>query len=179
MIQPPKDILIPSQYCESTFQTRVRPQRDAQHAWHPGPSRPGPFRRRARPQRARLSPQRRKTRTVWAGKVPIGSEHPIAKQTMTTTDTRNVEATVDQVMRCAEAGADLVRLTVQGKKEAEACFKVKDRLLQKGCDVPLVADIHFQPAVAMMVADAFEKVRINPGNFADGAKKFETLTYAT
>lgn len=87
---------------------------------------------------------RRPTRTVWAGKVPIGSEHPIAKQTMTTTDTRNIDATVDQIIRCADMGADLVRLTVQGKKEAEACFKVKDKLIQKGYDTPLVADIHFQ-----------------------------------
>ncbi|CAG9462715.1 unnamed protein product [Pedinophyceae sp. YPF-701] len=120
---------------------------------------------------------RRPTRTVWAGKVPIGSEHPIAKQTMTTTDTRNVDATVEQVMRCADAGADLVRLTVQGKREAEACFKIRDKLFQLGYDTPLVADIHFQPTVAMMVAEAFEKIRVNPGNFADGAKKFEDRTY--
>jgi len=116
---------------------------------------------------------------VWAGKVPIGSEHPIAKQTMTTTDTRDIDATVDQIMRCADAGADLVRLTVQGRKEAEACFKVKDALVAKGYETPLVADIHFQPVVAMMVADCFEKIRVNPGNFADGAKKFETLEFAT
>jgi len=99
---------------------------------------------------------------------------------MTTTDSRDVQATVDQVMRCADAGADLVRLTVQGKKEAEACFKVKDGLIAKGYgDTALVADIHFQPAVAMMIADCFEKIRINPGNYADGAKKFEDRVYET
>jgi (E)-4-hydroxy-3-methylbut-2-enyl-diphosphate synthase len=111
------------------------------------------------------------------GNVKVGSDHPIALQTMTTTDTRDIEATVDQVKRCADAGADMVRITVQGRKEAEACGKIRDRLFQDGYDVPLVADIHFQPAVAMLVADAFEKIRINPGNFADGAKKFETINY--
>ena len=62
--------------------------------------------------------QRRPTSTVWVGNVPIGSEHPIARQTMTTTDTKNVDATVEQVMKCADAGADLVRITVQGGREA-------------------------------------------------------------
>ena len=71
---------------------------------------------------------RRPTRTVWAGSVPIGSEHPIARQTMTTTDTTDVEATVQQAIRCADAGAALVRITVQGKREAVACQKIRDRL---------------------------------------------------
>lgn len=96
---------------------------------------------------------------------------------MTTTDTRDVEATVAQVKRCADAGADMVRITVQGRKEAEACMRIREHLFKDRYDTPLVADIHFQPAVAMMVADAFEKIRINPGNFADGAKKFETINY--
>jgi len=78
---------------------------------------------------------------------------------MTTTDTRDIAATVDQVKRCADAGADMVRITVQGRKEAEACMKIREQLFKDGYDVPLVADIHFQPAVAMMVAEAFEKVR--------------------
>jgi (E)-4-hydroxy-3-methylbut-2-enyl-diphosphate synthase len=64
------------------------------------------------------------------GNVNVGSEHPIALQTMTTTDTRDVEGTVEQVKKCADAGANLVRLTVQGKKEAEACFKIRERLFQ-------------------------------------------------
>ncbi|KAG5175064.1 1-hydroxy-2-methyl-2-(E)-butenyl 4-diphosphate synthase chloroplast precursor [Tribonema minus] len=121
--------------------------------------------------------RRRPTRTVWAGKVPIGSEHRIALQTMTTTDTRNVAATVDQVMRCADAGADLVRITVQGNKEAEAAAEVRDQLFKKNYDIPIVADIHFNPRVAMLVADAFEKIRINPGNFADGRKTFDEYVY--
>ena len=96
---------------------------------------------------------------------------------MTTTDTRDIEATVAQVKRCADAGADMVRITVQGKKEAEACMKIRERLFQDKYDTPLIADIHFQPAIAMMVAEAFEKIRINPGNFADGAKKFDVINY--
>ncbi|KAL4448645.1 hypothetical protein ABPG75_005864 [Micractinium tetrahymenae] len=121
--------------------------------------------------------KRRPTRTVEIGPVKVGSEHPIALQTMTTTDTRDVEKTVEQVKRCADAGADIVRITVQGKKEAEACMRIRERLFQDRYDVPLVADIHFQPGVAMMVADAFEKIRINPGNFADGRKTFEVINY--
>lgn len=121
--------------------------------------------------------RRRPTRTVEIGKVKVGSEHPIALQTMTTTDTRDVAKTVEQVKRCADAGADIVRITVQGKKEAEACMKIREQLFKDNYDVPLVADIHFQPAVALMVADAFEKIRINPGNFADGRKTFEEINY--
>nr|QBP34357.1 plastid 4-hydroxy-3-methylbut-2-en-1-yl diphosphate synthase precursor [Ulva prolifera] len=121
--------------------------------------------------------KRRPTRTVKIGNVNVGSEHPIALQTMTTTDTKDVEGTVAQVKRCADAGADLVRLTVQGRREAEACFKIRERLLQDKYETPLVADIHFQPKVAVMVAEAFQKIRVNPGNFADGTKKFDEINY--
>uniref|UniRef100_A0A0G4GW84 4-hydroxy-3-methylbut-2-en-1-yl diphosphate synthase (ferredoxin), chloroplastic n=1 Tax=Chromera velia CCMP2878 TaxID=1169474 RepID=A0A0G4GW84_9ALVE len=119
------------------------------------------------------------TQTVWVGNVPIGSEHPIALQTMTTSDTKDVQGSIDQVMRIADAGANLCRLTVQGYKEAEACMKIREGLFQKGYDIPLVADIHFNPKVALLVADAFEKVRVNPGNFADGVKKFEEQVFDT
>lgn len=122
---------------------------------------------------------RRKTRTVTCGPINFGSEHPIVRQTMATTDTSNVEATVDQVIRCADKGFDLVRVTVQGKREANACLKIRDRLFQKGYDIPLCADMHFQPKVAQMVAEAVEKIRINPGNFADGRKDFEEKIYET
>jgi len=120
-----------------------------------------------------LKTTRRPTRTVNVGPVKIGSEHPIALQTMTTSNTFDVRASVDQVMQVADAGCDLVRLTVQGKKEANACMKIKEELLQRGYNTPLVADIHFAPAVAMQVAEAFDKIRINPGNFYDGRKKFD------
>ena len=109
--------------------------------------------------------------------MPIGSEHPIARQTMTTTDTKDVDATVEQVMRCADAGADLVRLTVQGNREADAGAAIREKLFKYGYDTPLVADIHFNPKTALRIADAFEKIRVNPGNFADGIKKFDDLEY--
>ena len=80
-------------------------------------------------------------------------------------------------MKCADAGADLVRITVQGGREAEACMHIREKLFKYGYDTPLVADIHFNPKVALRVCDAFEKIRVNPGNFADGIKKFEDLTY--
>ncbi|CAM9171205.1 unnamed protein product, partial [Hapterophycus canaliculatus] len=124
-----------------------------------------------------LATKRRPTRTVWAGKVPIGSEHRIARQTMTTTNTNDVDATVAQVIKCAEAGADLVRITVQGKRETKACKLIREKLDELGYDVPLVADIHFQPQVALAVAEVFEKIRINPGNFVDGRKTFEEYVY--
>lgn len=84
-----------------------------------------------------------------------------------------------KVLKIAAEGADLVRLTVQGRYEADACMQIREKLWEKGCNVPLVADIHFAPAVALRVADAFEKVRINPGNFADGKKSFENKVYDT
>nr|AUZ98425.1 4-hydroxy-3-methylbut-2-en-1-yl diphosphate synthase [Trachyspermum ammi] len=120
---------------------------------------------------------RRKTRTVMVGNVALGSEHPIRIQTMTTTDTKDVAGTVEQVMRIADSGADLVRITVQGKKEADACFEIKNSLVQKNYNIPLVADIHFAPPVAMRVAECFDKIRVNPGNFADRRAQFETLEY--
>ena len=122
-------------------------------------------------------PKRRPTRTCQIGKVSVGSNHPVAKQTMTTTITRDVDASVSQILKIAAEGADLVRLTVQGRFESDACMKIRKALWQKGCEIPLVADIHFAPAVAIRVAEAFEKVRINPGNFADGIKSFENRVY--
>lgn len=120
---------------------------------------------------------RRKTRTVMVGNVAIGSDHPIRIQTMTTTDTKDVAATVEQVMKIADSGADIVRITVQGKREADACFEIKNTLVQKNYNIPLVADIHFAPSVAMRVAECFEKIRVNPGNFADRRAQFEKLEY--
>ncbi|WVY99351.1 hypothetical protein V8G54_025421 [Vigna mungo] len=120
---------------------------------------------------------RRKTSTVMVGNVALGSEHPIRIQTMTTTDTKDVAGTVEQVMRIADKGADIVRITVQGKKEADACFEIKNTLVQKNYNIPLVADIHFAPTVALRVAECFDKIRVNPGNFADRRAQFEKLEY--
>lgn len=120
---------------------------------------------------------RRKTRTVMVGNVSIGSDHPIRLQTMTTSDTKDIAGTVEEVMKIADTGADIVRITVQGKKEADACFEIKNSLVQKNYDIPLVADIHFAPSVALRVAECFDKIRINPGNFADRRAQFEKLEY--
>ncbi len=98
---------------------------------------------------------------------------------MATTNTADVDATIEQVMRCADKGFDLVRVTVQGKREAKACLAIREGLNKKGYDIPLCADMHFQPVVALMVAEAVEKIRINPGNFADGRKDFEEKVYET
>ncbi|TVU29358.1 hypothetical protein EJB05_20922 [Eragrostis curvula] len=121
--------------------------------------------------------RRRKTRTVMVGNVPLGSDHPIRIQTMTTSDTKDVAKTVEEVMRIADKGADIVRITVQGRKEADACFEIKNSLVQKNYNIPLVADIHFAPTVALRVAECFDKIRVNPGNFADRRAQFETLEY--
>mmetsp|Transcript_72139 Transcript_72139/g.146305 ORF Transcript_72139/g.146305 Transcript_72139/m.146305 type:complete len:804 (+) Transcript_72139:89-2500(+) len=118
---------------------------------------------------------RRKTRTVNIGAVKVGSDHPIATQTMSTTLTSDVEATVAQVKKCADMGIDIVRITVQGMREAKACEHIKRRLLEDGYTTPLVADIHFTPKVALACADFVDKVRVNPGNFADGRKSFDTI----
>lgn len=96
---------------------------------------------------------------------------------MATTDTANVDASIEQIMRCADKGFDLVRITVQGKREANAAAKIRDGLFKKGYTIPLCADMHFQPVVAQLVADAVEKIRINPGNFADGRKDFDEKVY--
>jgi len=122
---------------------------------------------------------RRKTRTVHCGPVKFGSDHPIVRQTMGTTETGKVKDTIEQVMRCADTGFDLVRITVQGKREAMAAGQIREGLFKKGYDIPLCADMHFQPKVAMMVAESLEKIRINPGNFADGRKDFEEKVYET
>jgi (E)-4-hydroxy-3-methylbut-2-enyl-diphosphate synthase len=80
-------------------------------------------------------------------------------------------------MRIADKGADFVRITVQGRKEADACFEIKNTLVQKNYNIPLVADIHFAPTVALRVAECFDKIRVNPGNFADRRAQFEQLEY--
>jgi 4-hydroxy-3-methylbut-2-en-1-yl diphosphate synthase IspG/GcpE len=116
---------------------------------------------------------RRTTRTVECGPVKFGSEHPLVRQTMATTLTSDVEGTIEQVIACADEGFDLVRVTVVGMKDAKACMKIREGLDARGYNTPLCADMHFAPKVALAVADAVEKVRINPGNFVDGRKTFD------
>ena len=116
------------------------------------------------------------TRPVKVGNLVIGGGHPIRVQTMTTIDTMDTDATVAQVIRCIEAGAELVRVTAPSKKEAENLANIKAILHSKGYTTPLVADIHFTPNAAEIAARIVEKVRVNPGNYVD-KKKFEQIDY--
>ncbi|MFZ9171676.1 MAG: (E)-4-hydroxy-3-methylbut-2-enyl-diphosphate synthase [Sediminibacterium sp.] len=120
---------------------------------------------------------RLKTREVTIGQLKIGNGHPIRVQTMTTTDTLDTMATVEQTIRCIEAGAELVRITAPSKKEAENLLNIKNELRARGYDTPIVADIHFTPNAAEIAARIVEKVRINPGNYVD-KKKFELIEYS-
>ncbi|MCF8406432.1 MAG: (E)-4-hydroxy-3-methylbut-2-enyl-diphosphate synthase [Chitinophagaceae bacterium] len=116
------------------------------------------------------------TREVKVGKLIIGGGHPIRVQTMTTTDTLDTEKTVAQVIRCIEAGAELVRITAPSKTEAENLAAIKAALSAQGYTTPIVADIHFTPNAAEIAATIIEKVRVNPGNYVD-KKKFEQIEY--
>ncbi len=120
--------------------------------------------------------KRFQTREVMVGKIGFGGENPIRIQSMTTTDTMDTEATVAQSIRMIEAGCELVRITAPSKKDAFNLAPIKKALEEKGHDTPLVADIHFTPNAAEVAAGIVEKVRVNPGNYAD-KKKFEELDY--
>jgi (E)-4-hydroxy-3-methylbut-2-enyl-diphosphate synthase len=119
---------------------------------------------------------RRKTITVDIGNVPVGSDHPVRLQSMTTTDTMDTRASVDQAIRMIEAGCEIVRLTAPSINEAKNLENIKNELRAQGYLTPLVADIHFTPNAAEVAANIVEKVRINPGNYVD-KKKFQTLEY--
>lgn len=116
------------------------------------------------------------TRAVKVGKIGIGGNNPIRVQSMTTTDTMDTKATVEQAIRMIDAGCELVRITAPSSKEAENLANIKAELRKRGYDTPLVADIHFTPNAAEIAATIVEKVRINPGNYAD-KKKFEEIAY--
>ena len=120
--------------------------------------------------------QKRETREVSVGKVGIGGSNPIRVQSMLTSDTRDTEACIAETLGLVEAGCEIVRITAQTRKYAENLQFIKEGLLARGCDVPLVADIHFKPDAAMEAAKWVEKVRVNPGNFVD-KKKFEVREY--
>jgi (E)-4-hydroxy-3-methylbut-2-enyl-diphosphate synthase len=116
------------------------------------------------------------TREVKIGDLTLGNFNPVRVQTMTTTDTMDTMATVEQTIRCIEAGAELVRITAPSKKEAENLLNIKNELKKRGYTVPLIADIHFTPNAAEIAARIIEKVRVNPGNYVD-KKKFEFIEY--
>ncbi|NCT75277.1 MAG: (E)-4-hydroxy-3-methylbut-2-enyl-diphosphate synthase [Chitinophagaceae bacterium] len=121
--------------------------------------------------------QRLATREVRVGDLLLGNYHPIRIQTMTTTDTMDTLATVEQSIRCIEAGAELVRITAPSRREAENLLLIRDELRKRGYHTPLVADIHFTPNAAEIAARIVEKVRVNPGNYVD-KKKFELIEYS-
>src|SRR5919204_1128973 len=125
---------------------------------------------------SRFAYQRRKSREVQIGTVGVGGTQPIRVQSMTTTRTQDVEATLAQTIRLVEAGCEIVRITAPTTADAKAIGEIKRRLRAQGITVPLVADIHFSPAAAMEAAEHVDKVRVNPGNFAD-QKFFRTREY--
>ncbi len=116
------------------------------------------------------------TREVKIGDVPLGGNNPIRLQSMTTTDTMNTIATVEQSIRIIEAGADYVRITAPSIKDANNLSEIKKELRARGYNTPLIADIHFTPNAAEAAARIVEKVRVNPGNYID-KKKFEVIEY--
>lgn len=120
---------------------------------------------------------RRKSHEITVGNIRLGGDNPIRVQSMTNTSTMNTEASVAQILRIAEAGGELVRLTTQGTREAENMDLISQAVRRAGCPVPLVADVHFNPNVADVAARYCEKVRINPGNYVDAARQFKQLEY--
>ncbi len=121
---------------------------------------------------------RRQTHEVKIGKLRIGGQNKVAVQSMTTCSTMDTEGCIEQCIRIIDAGADLVRLTTQGTREAENLRNIKAGLIARGYgDTPLCADVHFNPNVADVAATIVEKVRINPGNYVDPARQFKHLEY--
>ena len=122
-------------------------------------------------------PRRRSTFEVRVGDVGVGGANPIRVQSMTTTDTLDTNGTASQIERMLAAGCEIARITAPSLKEAENLAEIRRELRRRGCAVPLVADIHFTPNAALVAAEHVEKVRINPGNFAD-KKKFAVREYS-
>ena len=120
---------------------------------------------------------RRKSHEITVGNIRLGGDNPIRVQSMINTSTMDTEASVAQILRIAEAGGELVRLTTQGTREADNMELISKAVRQAGSSVPLVADVHFNPNVADVAARYCEKVRINPGNYVDAARQFKQLEY--
>ena len=119
---------------------------------------------------------RRKTREVYIGDVPLGGDNPIRVQSMTTVETMDTIGSVEQTIRMIEAGCEYVRITAPSINEAKNLENIKKELNRRGYDIPLIADIHFTPNAAEIAARIVEKVRVNPGNYAD-KKKFQIIEY--
>ena len=129
------------------------------------------------PMNNELTYLRRTTTTTTVGNLQIGSEYPIRIQTMANTSTNDIEGSVAQAQRCIEAGAELLRFTTQGIREVESLSLIHCLLQAEQSNIPLVADVHFQSDVADAAAKVVEKVRINPGNYIDPARKFKQIDY--
>ena len=126
---------------------------------------------------SRFSSVRRGSKVVQIGNVSIGGTNPVRVQSMTTTDTLDIQATVNQTLQLAEAGCEIVRITAPNVRAAEALNEIAKRVRDAKVYLPLVADIHFMPNAAMEAAKWVEKVRVNPGNYAD-RKKFQSREYS-
>ncbi|MEK9784052.1 MAG: (E)-4-hydroxy-3-methylbut-2-enyl-diphosphate synthase, partial [Opitutales bacterium] len=126
---------------------------------------------------SRFSSVRRGSKVVQIGNVCIGGSNPVRVQSMTTTDTLDIQATVNQTLQLAEAGCEIVRITAPNVRAAEALNEIAKRVRDAKVYLPLVADIHFMPNAAMEAAKWVEKVRVNPGNYAD-RKKFQSREYS-
>ena len=126
---------------------------------------------------SRFQAIRRVSSVVQVGSIGIGGDNPLRVQSMTTTNTQDIHATVRQTLALVEAGCEIVRITAPNKKAAQALAEISKNLRAAKCNVPLVADIHFLPSAAMEAAKHVEKVRINPGNYAD-KKKFTVTEYS-
>ena len=127
-----------------------------------------------------LTYHRRQTTTTQVGQLSIGSEHPIRIQTMANTSTNDIEGSVSQAERCIGAGAELLRFTTQGMREVESLSQIHEIIQNSKFKIqncPIVADVHFQSDVADAAAKVVEKVRINPGNYIDPARKFKQIDY--
>ena len=120
--------------------------------------------------------KRRVARVVNIGGVPLGGDYPIRVQSMTTVDTMDTKGSVEQTLRMVAAGCEYVRITAPSVKEAQNLLEIKKQLRAQGCNVPLIADIHFTPNAAELAARIVEKVRVNPGNYAD-KKRFDVIDY--
>lgn len=114
---------------------------------------------------------------IMIGNLPLGGNYPVRIQSMTNTDTLDTAASVEQIISIIQAGGEMVRLTAQGVREAENLGRIKDQLVAAGFDVPLVADIHFNPSAAETAASIVEKVRINPGNYVDKRAVFQEVHF--
>ncbi len=122
-------------------------------------------------------PKRRHTNRVQIGDLTIGSDYPIRLQTMANVSTNDIQSAVSQAIRCARTGAELFRFTTQGEREVANVGLIREQLRAAGCMMPLVADVHFRADVADKAAAVVEKVRINPGNYIDPARKFVHIDY--